>query len=852
MGGLFKSLLLKQCIIANTFSICFLSLQLTHAQQANVWYMGNGAGLDFNTSPPTTLEDGNAGLLGATGEGVGAVADINGNLLFYTNGSTIYDATHTAMSNGTGLNGNGTTTQTGTISLDPGDPTRYFVFTPRDANGQVTYSVVDIDLNGGLGDVVPGLKNIVLLANGSEGCLVVPHQNGTDYWVIFHASTTNVYHVFSLTSGGISGPTNYAVGNSGQATLRMNVNNCFDKIATALYNFRMVDVVNFDNNTGVISGPVLTLNNFNSDEVYGVEFSPNDDYIYVSESGLNNRDDIHQFDLTAGGPAAINASRYTYLNGGTTRSGALRLGPDGKIYVPAYTTTTPGFLSVIENPNVKCPGCNFSYQAINFPSKRVGEGLPPVIKSFVKGLNIFADNTCEGGSTQLTFTSATVPGSNPGDIRWEFGDGEPDSLDSDTVTHVYATAGIYTVTLTIIDICGITVTATKDITIKAGPQVSVSCSGGSTVDFTGTGPNAANYVWSFSPSMTPVEATGSTFSTSGSGTVYVEDPTPLASHQAGNTDASQTFGSDDPTTFFELYSTTTLTSFQLKSRVSSGSGTVWLENDVGGTVWGTAPINPTASGQVFTFTPNVSLSPGKYTLFISDKNLVFRNNTSADGGRDVAGLIDVIGMNDPPSATRGGPFYNLELEIPDPCGIRSFAYDCTLPVELLSFDANKRGNTSALTWVTASEENNSHFEVETSLDGIVFESIGLVEGAGNSAQQQHYSFAHESPKTGLNYYRLKQVDYDGSFSYSTVKSLDFNPSGILVYPNPAESSITISNSTKSAAYSLYSVHGKLLASGTMLNGSTTLDVSQFPEAIYVLNVTDASGHIEITKLTVAH
>src|SRR5262245_11547401 len=122
--------------------------------QTNYWYLGNGAGLDFGCVPPCVLQDGNAGLYTFTGEGVGSMSDANGNLLFYTNGNIVYNKNHVAMTNGTGLAGNGTTMQTGTVVPKIGSTAQYYIITPSCNDSACKWSIVDMSLNGGLGDVV--------------------------------------------------------------------------------------------------------------------------------------------------------------------------------------------------------------------------------------------------------------------------------------------------------------------------------------------------------------------------------------------------------------------------------------------------------------------------------------------------------------------------------------------------------------------------------------------------------------------------------------------------------------------------------------------------------------------------
>ncbi len=108
-----------------------------------------------------------------------------------------------------------------------------------------------------------------------------------------------------------------------------------------------------------------------------------------------------------------------------------------------------------------------------------------------------------------------------------------------------------------------------------------------------------------------------------------------------------------------------------------------------------------------------------------------------------------------------------------------------LPIELLSFEGKEQGKDCLLSWRTASEQDNSHFEVEYSRNAVSFEKIGTVKGNGTSFKVHDYEFLHESPMPGTNYYRLKQYDLDGNFSYSAIKDITItNDRAILVYPNP--------------------------------------------------------------------
>jgi len=111
-----------------------------------------------------------------------------------------------------------------------------------------------------------------------------------------------------------------------------------------------------------------------------------------------------------------------------------------------------------------------------------------------------------------------------------------------------------------------------------------------------------------------------------------------------------------------------------------------------------------------------------------------------------------------------------------------------LPVELLEFKGEMYDDGILLEWVTAAEINNDHFKVEHSIDGINFEVIGIVEGNGNSVERHFYSQIHHFPSSGNNYFRLKQVDFDGQYNYSKVIAIRVNVETIsfnsIVIPNP--------------------------------------------------------------------
>ena len=181
-----------------------------------------------------------------------------------------------------------------------------------------------------------------------------------------------------------------------------------------------------------------------------------------------------------------------------------------------------------------------------------------------------------------------------------------------------------------------------------------------------------------------------------------------------------------------------------------------------------------------------------------------------------------------------------------------------LPVELIHFDAQAAANhTADLNWATASEINNSHFEIERSYDGIRWEWVGNVIGNGTTNQLAEYYFTDRSIAMSQNtaYYRLKQVDYDGAFEYSGLRSVDFNGNAamldIAAYPNPFNQEVTIHvNANEPYTLQLTDVNGVVLLSVDRTENRThRLDVSEYTAGVYIINVTSAEGtnHLKIIK-----
>jgi hypothetical protein len=184
----------------------------------------------------------------------------------------------------------------------------------------------------------------------------------------------------------------------------------------------------------------------------------------------------------------------------------------------------------------------------------------------------------------------------------------------------------------------------------------------------------------------------------------------------------------------------------------------------------------------------------------------------------------------------GGSFYSAStfFDVSDAV----FMIEMALPVELVDFKAERYLKEKAkIRWTTGSEVNSSHFEVEKSLDGIRFETIGTVKSAGTTLNKQEYSLIDEVPSTGLNYYRLKQVDLDGQLDYSAIEVLSFsNNSKIIIYPNPAKDILNIEIDKLETVKSMV-IHDQI---GRLVFGSntiqSTIDISELSDGIYYITI----------------
>lgn len=430
--------------------------------EANIWYFGNHAGLDFNSGNPVALTNNQLN----TGEGCATLSNAAGQLLFYTDGTTIYNRNHQIMQNGTGLMGHTESTQSATIVPKPGSSNLFYVFTidyEARSNG-FRYSIIDLNLDGGLGSVTSD-KNIPIYTPTCEKISIVKHANNVDFWIVTHGWNNNNFYSHLLTSTGLNttpiiSSTGVVVNNtfSTNSIGYMKISPNGKKIAICHSFLYLAQLFDFDNISGLITNPI-TLTNNDFGQLYGIEFSPNNEILYLTTSATKK---LYQFDLNAANiPSSILLLQI--FNSSIGALGALQIAPNNKIYIAQAGTNK---LGVINNPNVLGGGCNVQMDAFDLAGKICYSGFPAFNQSFFFSPEIVAENACVGQNAQFSLnTNQTILNAS-----WDFGDGSP-VQNGITGNHIYTVPNTYTVTVTATSALGSS-TKTTNITIYNTPTAS--------------------------------------------------------------------------------------------------------------------------------------------------------------------------------------------------------------------------------------------------------------------------------------------------------------------------------------------------------------------------------------------
>ncbi|WP_196892993.1 T9SS type B sorting domain-containing protein [Aureivirga marina] len=456
---------MKKSIKQSQLFIIFIlfPLSIIAQKQTNNWYFGKNAGITFNTNPPSALTDGQLD----TWEGCASISDISGNLLFYTDGSTIYNKSHTVMPHGTGLMGDASSSQSAIIIPHPTSLNLFYVFTvPASTTEGLRYSLIDMTLDGGLGDVNPSEKNVLLNENAMEKITAIYNPDKNEYWVISPQRYSNKILVYNISNTGVNMTPVESICSTLMESFNQSVG--YLKIAPNSKKVAMtlgvdgIKLFDFDRDTGVLSDEITIPNVSFFIMPYGLEFSPNSKLLYVS---YWNNQGIDQFNVSLNTQEQILDSRETIAMGTTHHFACLQLGPDQKIYIASDNSE---YLDVINNPNQTGINSDFQLNAINLGGKICSSGLPSFIQSYFELPMIELDNYCfeEEANFWIEYIYDTE------NHQWDFGDpSSPTNFSTEeNPIHTFSNPGTYQVKVSF-TIQGLPYTYTKDIIIYETPEI---------------------------------------------------------------------------------------------------------------------------------------------------------------------------------------------------------------------------------------------------------------------------------------------------------------------------------------------------------------------------------------------
>jgi hypothetical protein len=313
--------------------------------------------------------------------------------------------------------------------------------------GGLSYSVIDMQGDGGLGEVT-SQKNVSLLEITSEKITAVRHDNGQDLWIISSSNSTNEYYTFLLDDSGIAAtPVTSEAGTTPISIGIGYLKSSFDgQYLVSAHTYKAsdnLDILTFDNNTGQITDFIsLSCEPLSP---YGVEFSPDQSRLYVSVLDENIvAAKLIQFDLTSLNEETIQNSQIViFEEQGLFYMGAVQRGPDDLLYV-AQTTS---FLGAIQNPNELGLACNYDSEYIELSPGISIYGLPNFLPSFFIDASLSASQFCFGNETNFLITGAPQEAV----VNWNFGDADSpaNTATGFEVSHIYSTGGTYTATATV-------------------------------------------------------------------------------------------------------------------------------------------------------------------------------------------------------------------------------------------------------------------------------------------------------------------------------------------------------------------------------------------------------------------
>lgn len=451
--------------------------------ETNNWYFGDNGGMNFDNGDFSVLNDGSM----QTPAGCTSISDRDGNLLFYTNGQTVWNKNHEIMENGTDLAGEIDGVQTSIIIPRPNNENSYYIFTTRINQTNTPYltppglyfSEVVFSDQYPLGYIFT--KNTRILNSLTQRLAAIHHyQTNTIRLIVLGyidppppdeefpfpelphdppsvSNLANAFRIFNITENGIQSPSiTLEIQESLSPVGAMKISPNGKLIAVADNYERYLHLYNFDNDNVTIQYE----KSINADipfaeyYPYGVEFSPNSEILYYSASGI-----LFQFPLSPNEDGMF--LKYALGNIGAN---SLQLARNGKIYVTRGGDSSFGKIGVVNKPDKTGTEANFQSAQVDLESGSSRKGLPIFIASYMRNRIMVSDDDCVGTTFNFEL-DAYVPIIS---TVWDFGDGMTST--SLTPTHQFSEPGIYKVSATIM-VNNYPVTLYRDVEVYPFPSL---------------------------------------------------------------------------------------------------------------------------------------------------------------------------------------------------------------------------------------------------------------------------------------------------------------------------------------------------------------------------------------------
>jgi hypothetical protein len=446
---------MKNYLIVISLLLLLVNTSKTQAQWGNQWVLGNNKGLDFNN--PGLPQPWEPNALNAD-QGNSIICDDNGQVLLYTDGEFCYNKLHQQMPNGFELGAQNTGQSQGSIIIPhPDGSNRFFIFAVDECYelfdttfcsslgnyGGVIWAMVDMDLEGGLGDVV--IKQQHLYYPACSKVTATRHCNGVDWWIVTKEYNSNRFFTYLVNTNGVNlnptvstiglnHPINYAIEHGVNAKKgQMKISSNGKLLGVKSFSPCFTQLFHFNNQTGTIYDQVFTdyhdtLNpNFsiNYDYGEGLSFSSDDSKLYVNYGSFAIN--LIQYDISLLDSTSVINSKINILQNspiGWRSSGNMQIGPDKKLYFHLQDSMYNSRLSWLNYPNKLAMACNPSYLYLHHTNDTNNYAVftPNIIDCIYARQHSGAllIPNCTGSIDSLSFTDTLMNVVH--DFYWDFGD----------------------------------------------------------------------------------------------------------------------------------------------------------------------------------------------------------------------------------------------------------------------------------------------------------------------------------------------------------------------------------------------------------------------------------------------